>query len=703
MYAKCSAVADAQNLFDKLSVRDSFSWNSLIVGYAHDGQVEAVLYCFEQMENEGFYANEVTYICILKSCSSIKAVNKGEQIFVKMIMKQGLQGDETVIGTVLMNVYAKGGAFAKAQQLLEKLPRRDIVSWNSLMAGFVHEGQGAEAIMCFDKICNEGLSPNSITFTCALKACGNIGDLYKGIMIHNAILKEGLLASDAILGSSLVDMYIKCGAFSRARRVLVDTPIMNIVMWNSLMTSYIEHRQEVDALNCLQWMRLKGITPDKITYICILMACGNLRALEIGKEIHYEVVESCLIDKDVALGNALVDMYVRCGALDRAHHVLEELPTRDVVSWSSLIAGYAQQGKGQDAVYCFLQMQKEGLSPNAVTFTSLLKACGYIGAADLGEQIHDEIVRLHLLKDSNSLGNALIDMYSKCGAFSKAIEVLDQLPKQDVVAWNALISGYIQEGKNREALDCFGQMECKSVSPDDITYTCILKACGSLGIIDEGEQIHHEISRKGRLKQNLVLANALVDMYVNCGKLKKARQLLETLPARNVVSWSTLIAGYAQEGQGHEALQCFVHMQDEDILPNSITISNVIGACSHAGLIDEGKLCYLSMHTTCGIVPVFEHHSCIIDLLVRSGNLNEALAMIESMPSEVHPIVWSAILTACQSRGDVTVGKWAFEHTTEINDDVTPYISMSNLYAALGLCRKAEEVEFMRQTRVKIH
>ncbi|KAI5054408.1 hypothetical protein GOP47_0030704 [Adiantum capillus-veneris] len=183
-------------------------------------------------------------------------------------------------------------------------------------------------------------------------------------------------------------------------------------------------------------------------------------------------------------------MYAKCGALTKAQTILDELPVRDVVSWNTLIAGYAQHGLGKEAVGCLQRMRSEGLSPNAITYACILKACGIIQEVDMGKKIHNEITSQGLLSKHAMLGDALVYMYAKCGVLTKAQEVFDELPIRGPVSRNALIAGYAQQGQGQEALDCFQQMRSEGLSPNAITYTCFLKACGVMQDVDMGEKIH---------------------------------------------------------------------------------------------------------------------------------------------------------------------------------------------------------------------
>eukprot|EP00250_Pteridium_aquilinum_P020259 c24766_g14_i3 orf=338-1072(+) len=226
-----------------------------------------------------------------------------------------------------------------------------------------------------------------------------------------------------------------------------------------------------------------------IAIVASLRACAKQKDLYGGTRLHANTLKWGLLETSSHVANTLVSMYAKCGALAKAEELLDGLRVPDVFSWNAIIAGYTHQGKGGDALNCFERMRLEGLSPDEVTFTSISKACGSIGAANKGEQIHDRIAKQGLLEGNIVLGTALVDMYAKCGSLEKAQHVLNKLPFRDVVSWNSLIAGYAQEGQGEQALNCFEQMQREGLSPNTVTFTCILKACGNIGAADKGKQI----------------------------------------------------------------------------------------------------------------------------------------------------------------------------------------------------------------------
>jgi pentatricopeptide repeat protein len=347
-------------------------------------------------------------------------------------------------------------------------------------------------------------------------------------------------------------------------------------------------------------------------------------------------------------------------------------------------------------------MRREGLSPSDVVFISILKACGGIGAVDKGEQIHDEIVNRGLMDKNIALGNALVDMYAKCGAFAKAKKVLEELLVRSVVSWNAIIAGYAQEEKSDDALNSFAQMQKEGFIPNEITFTCVLKACANIGAIDKGKQIHDQVVSEGLLDKNILLGTAVVDMYAKCGALIKARKVLYELSSRNIATWNALISGYAQEGHFIEALSCFKQIQGEGLSPNEITFLCLLNACSHAGKFEEAQAYYEQMNKEYGIEATLEHHTCMVVVFGSAGHFDKAISVIKAMPSFDDPSIWVALLGACWKWGNVELGKVAFDQVIQVDDDLAAaaYVLMANIYAVADMQEDAEKVEAMREKTV---
>ncbi|KAI5062775.1 hypothetical protein GOP47_0023314 [Adiantum capillus-veneris] len=633
------------------------------------------------------------FVALLRACAKKKDIGKGSKIHDEILKRGWLER----CSDALVTMYAKCGALAKAKALLDMHRSMDVITWTALIAGYAREGQCQDALDYFERMQLQGIPPDAVTYTSILKAYGSTGAAEEGKKIHFEIVKQGLLHNNIVLGGALVDMYARCGALSMAHRVLEELPYRNVVTWNALIAGYARKGQGQQALACFECMQSEGISPDAVTYTCISKACGTLGAADIGQQIHDKIADQGLLHNNIVLGGALVGMYAKCGDLEKARRVLEDLPSRTVVSWSALMTGYIEEGQAKEALNCFTCMQHENISPDAVTYNCILKACGISGAVDKGKEIHDEIIRQGLLGDNNVLSGALVDMYAKCGALSEAKRVLEKLPSRDVVSWSALIAGYASKAQGEQALKCFCRMRRESISPDAVTYASILKACGSLGALDEGEQIHEEITRQGFLQSDAVFGGTLVDMYAKCNALFKAHCVLEELPSRDVFTWSALIAGYVQEGRGEQALNSFERMQQEGIFPNVVTLGSILNVCNHLGPIEEGHSLFVNMSPKFGVEPNSECYTCMIDLLGRSGHLERAVKLVHEMKFCDNAAIWNALLGACLKWKDVNTGRWAFEQAVQADrSDGSAYVLMANIYEAAGMLENAKRIQALR-------
>ena len=360
-----------------------------------------------------------------------------------------------------------------------------------------------------------------------IKSCGKEKNLCKARKLHGGVLEKGLIFEDMYIASALITTYTMCGALQEARALFEKIPNPNVVTWTALISGYAKHGLHDDVWKFLMLMEDSEIFPDSVTYICILKACGINGSLDVGEYIDGEVRKQGLLEKNVLLGNTLVAMYSKCGAFDKAQEVFDLIPIRNVVTWNALISGYVQRGHGNEALICFKRMETARIMPDMVTYVCILKACGIIGALDIGEEIHARIRKQGLLKKNVGLGNTLVDMYSKCGVLHKAREVFDLLPVRDVVSWTTLIAGYVQHGLGNGALDCFRKMQGEGIFPTGVTYALILRACGIVGSLEIGEEIAVEVTKQGFLKKDVVVGTALVEMYILCGALEKAQQVFD--------------------------------------------------------------------------------------------------------------------------------------------------------------------------------
>ncbi|XP_057837805.2 pentatricopeptide repeat-containing protein At4g18520, chloroplastic-like [Cryptomeria japonica] len=582
MYAKCGSIDKAREFFDRMPQKDVVSWTAMIAGYAQNGFVEKAVETFKEMQVAGVKPNSTTFSTILPACAKIGALEQGMDIHQSIKDKRILS--ETVVATALLDMYAKCGNIDKARELFDRMPQRDVVSWTAMISGYAQHGLVEKALETYKQMQLARVNPNSTTFASVLPACAKMGALEQGMEIHQTIM-EGEFLPDILVGNALVDMYAKCGSINKAFKLFNRMPTRDVISWNAMIAGYAQNRFVERALETFNQMQLAGIKPNSTTFATILPACAKKGALEQGMEIHQSIKEGGLLS-DVMVATALVDMYAKCGSIDKARELFDRIPQKDVISWNAMIAGYAQNKFIDEALETFKQMQLACIKPNSTTFASILTACAKMGDLEQGINIHRSIKNREILSDV-TVATALVDMYAKCGTIDKARELFDGMPQRNVVTWNAMITGYAQNGFIEKTLETFKKMQLAGVKPNSTTFASILPACAKMGSLEQGMDIHQSIVEGGFLS-DIIVGNALVDMYAKCGSIDKARELFNRMPKRDVISWNAMIGGYAQNGLCEDALKIFESMKCFGTYPDIVSFACVLCACSHGGLVDEG-------------------------------------------------------------------------------------------------------------------
>ncbi|PON66144.1 Tetratricopeptide-like helical domain containing protein [Parasponia andersonii] len=503
-------------------------------------------------------------------------------------------------------------------------------------------------------------------------------------MLISSIQKPNFLLSKAI---DLKD-------FTYSSLLFHHIPEPNDYAFNIMIRGLTTTWQKYDlTLGFYYQMKSLGLKPNKFTYPFLFMACSNLSALNHGRAAHTSVFKYGL-DRDGHVSHSMIKMYARCGELRYARRVFDEISERHLVSWNSMISGYSKMGYAQDAARLFCEMKDAGFEPNEMTLVSVLGACGDLGDLSLGRWVEEFVVE-NKLELNSYMGSALIGMYGKCGDLSSARRIFDSMVTKDCVTWNAMISGYAQNGLSDEAIMLFDGMKHAGIDPDKRTLVGLLSASASVGALDMGKWVDKYASQRG-IQHDVYVATALLDMYAKCGSLDDALRVFEDMPQKNEVSWNAMISALAFHGRAMEAISLFKRMIDEGgaACPNDITFVGVLSACVHVGLVDEGRRWFNLMSSSFGLTPKIEHHSCMVDLLARAGYVQEAWNFIEEMPEKPDEVLLGALLAACQKCKNVDVT----EKVTQLLLELEPsnsgnYVISSKIYATLN---KSEDSARMR-------
>ncbi|XP_042489376.1 pentatricopeptide repeat-containing protein At4g31070, mitochondrial [Macadamia integrifolia] len=541
---------------------------------------------------------------------------------------------------------------------------------------------------CFTAIANakivkdlvvEGLFDQALEF---FKACSSAQSLLFILQIHSLVLKTGF-ERGTITANSLLSIYGKCSHVEYARLLFDTMPQRDTITWNSMITCYVRNGCYAESIKMLREMYSSGFDPKPELIACILSVCGKTGDLRSGKEIHARLILGGCMALSIFPSTALVDMYSRCFNLEAAFHVFNQMKERNEVSWTAMIKGCTSNKSYGMSIQAFREMQLEGIKPNRVTLIVVLPACAALGALKQGKEIHAFAFRWRFESESH-FAAALIDMYSKCGnALGLATLIFNRLGTRDVVMWSSMIGSYSQIGDGKRAMELFYQMQIEGIKPNSVTLLELLSACTSLLSLDYGRRVHGHLLKSG-LELNVFIGNSLVDMYAKCGCLNAAHKIFKEMPTKDSVSWSALIHGYGLHGYGTKALELFHEMQQRKFETDNITFLAVLSACNHSGLIAEGQDLYNDAIRENKISLTLEHYACYIDLLGRSGKLEDACEIISHMPMEPNATIFSCLTSACKAHGRLEVaGELACRLIKLEPENMANYTLLCMVYAEL--------------------
>ncbi|KAF7819295.1 pentatricopeptide repeat-containing protein [Senna tora] len=679
IYFKNGFVNSAKKVFDNLLERDSVSWVAMISGLSQNGYEKEAILLFTEMHISGIFTTPYTFSSVLSACTKIGLFQFGEQLH-GLVFKRGFSS-ETYVCNALVTLYSRRGNLTSAEQIFNAMFQRDGVSYNSLISGLAQQGYGDKALEVFKKMHFDCLKPDCVTVASLLSACASVGDLLKGKQLHSYAFKAGM-CSDIILEGSLLDLYVKCLDIETAHDFFLTTETENVVLWNVMLVAYGQLDNLTESFQIFRQMQIEGIIPNQFTYPSILRTCTSLGALDLGEQIHAQALKTGF-QFNVYVSSVLIDMYAKHGKLDTALEILQRLKEDDVVSWTAMIAGYAQNDMFVNALKLFKEMQDRGIQSDNIGFASAIRACAGIQALNQGRQIHGQSC-VSGYSDDISIGNALVSLYARCGKVHEAYLAFDKIFDKDNISWNSLISGFAQSEYFEEALSVFVQMNKAGLEINSFTFGSAVSAAANITNIKVGKQIHAMIKKTGYDLETEV-SNVLITLYAKCGNIDEAKRQFLEMPEKNEVSWNAMITGFSQHGHGFEALSLFEDMKQLGVLPNHVTFVGVLSACSHVGLVDEGISYFKSMSELHSLVPRPEHYACVVDLLGRAGLLSRAKRFVEDMPIEPDAMVWRTLLSACTIHKNIDIGEFAARHLLELEPkDSATYVLLSNMYAVTG-------------------
>ncbi|KAG8380365.1 hypothetical protein BUALT_Bualt06G0007900 [Buddleja alternifolia] len=438
---------------------------------------------------------------------------------------------------------------------------------------------------------------------------------------------------------------------------------------------------------------------DARLYIELLKKCTDQGKLKEGQMVHAHFLTS-RFQHYVVLQNTTINMYSKCGDMETARKAFDEMPERDIVSYTMLITGYSQSNEFKEALGLYVDMVEKGLQPNEFTFGSALKSASGMQSDGTGRAIHGACVKFGY-EDNVYVGSALVDMYTRCERMSEAKIIFHGMKRKNEVSWNALIAAYAREGEAHNAVNLFSEMKRGGFNPTHFTFSSIFAACASNGALEQGKWVHADMVKSG-LKLVAFVGNTLLDMYGKAGSINDAKKVFYRLVKKDVVSWNSMLTAYAQHGLGPEAVDLFEEMRGIGFQPNEITFLCVLNACSHSGLLDKGMY-YFELMRKYNLEPDIMHYVTVVDLLGRAGQLDRAERFVREMVIPPTAVVWKALLGACRMHKNMELGVYAAERVFELDPlDSGPHMLLSNIYASAGRLSDAARVrKMMNESGVK--
>ncbi|XP_044490723.1 pentatricopeptide repeat-containing protein At4g33990 [Mangifera indica] len=504
--------------------------------------------------------------------------------------------------------------------------------------------------------------------------------------LHAFLVVSGKI-QNIFFSTKLVNQYANLGDVSFSRYTFDQISNKNVFTWNSMVSAYVRGGYFCKALDCFyHFLLTSGLRPDFYTFPPVLKACGNLVEL---KKMHCSVLKLGF-EQDVFVAASLLHMYARFGLANVARKLFDDMPVRDRGSWNAMISSYCQSGNATEALDVLGKMRLEGVKMDAVTIASILPVCAQSGDIITGMLIHLYIIK-HGLEFDLFVSNALINMYAKFGILEQALKVFDQMVVRDIVSWNSIISAYEQNDDPITAHRFFEKMQRAGIQPDLLTLVSLASIVAQLNDHKNSLSIHGFIVRRGWLMDDVVIGNAIVDMYAKLGVIDSACSVFEGLPVKDVISWNTLITGYAQNGLASEAIEVYQMMEEcNGIIPNQGTWVTLLPAYSHIGAVRQGMKVHGKVIKNCLYLDVFIG-TCLIDMYGKCGRLDDAMSLFYEIPRG-SPVPWNAIISchAVHGHGEKALDLFRVMLDEGVKPDHITFVSLLSACSHSGLVSEGQ-------------
>ncbi|XP_019245387.1 PREDICTED: pentatricopeptide repeat-containing protein At1g06145 [Nicotiana attenuata] len=458
--------------------------------------------------------------------------------------------------------------------------------------------------------------------------------------LYTLILKNGAATKDCFLMNQFIATCSTFNSTDFASLAFSQMENPNVFVYNALIRAFVHCHSPLNALKLYIDMLKTQNSPNSYTFSSVIKGCALMCALRVGECVHGQIWKYGF-GSHVFVQTGLIDFYSNLGRVDLSRLVFDEMPERDNFAWAATVSAHAKAGE--------------------------------LGAArSLFDEMPEKIT---------PAWNAMVNGYARTGDVESAELLFKEMSRKDLISWTTMINCYSQNGIYGRAIEVFCDMKSNLITPDEVTMTSVISACAHLGVLDQGQEMHLYVMQKG-FDLGVHIGSALIDMYAKCGSLERSLLVFYKLREKNLFCWNSVIDGLAVHGYAEEALAMFSRMEKEKVMPNGVTFVSVLTACTHAGLVEEGRKRFLTMTGYYGIVPEMEHYGCMVDLLCKAGLPEEALEIIRSMRMEPNAVVWGALLGGCKLQKNLEIAQFAVGKLSILEPKNSGYYALLvNMYA----------------------
>jgi len=490
-------------------------------------------------------------------------------------IKLGLSSNHLFLTKVIIFCCTKeSGDVYYARKVFDEIPQPSVFHWNTMIKGYSRINCSGSGVSLYKLMLVHNIKPDGFTFPFLLKSFTKDMSLKYGKVLLNHAVIHGFLDSNLFVQKGFIHLFSLCGLVNLARKIFDMGDRWEVVTWNVILSGYnrVKRFEESKRFFIEMEKKCECVSPNSVTLVLMLSACSKLKDLVGGKYIYNKYIKEDIVEPNLILENALIDMFASCGEMDAARSIFDEMKTRDVISWTSIVTGFAntcridlarkyfdqmperdyvswtamidgylRMNRFKEVLTLFRDMQMSNVKPDEFTMVSILTACAHLGALELGDWAKTYIDK-NKIKNDTFIGNALIDMYFKCGNIEKAKKIFNEMQKKDKFTWTAMIVGLANNGHGEEALTMFSYMLEASVTPDEITYIGVLCACTHVGMVAKGKHFFSNMTVQHGIKPNVTHYGCMVDLLGRAGHLKEALEVITNMPVKpNSIVWGSLL------------------------------------------------------------------------------------------------------------------------------------------------------------------